>query len=139
MSDKGQSDDENKKTFVTGEEEDSKNDSKKDNEKDKKEDDRKNKESEIEEQKRKKIEAKEAAEAEEIREEEEKAKKRQEQAVQFEEYVEQSGLKYAFQIVFTEIISKQIREDQVFAYTAMRLRQIGGELDNLEKGESKED
>ena len=75
----------------------------------------------------------ERAEAERIRIEEEKARKRQEQAIQFEEYVEQSGLKYAFQIIFTEIISKQIKEDQVFAYTAMRLRQIGTELDNLEK------
>ena len=86
-----------------------------------------------EEEERLKREAEEKAEAERIRIEEEKAKKRQEQAIQFEEYVEQSGLKYAFQIIFTEIISKQIREDQVFAYTAMRLRQIGTELDNLEK------
>jgi len=34
--------------------------------------------------------------------------------------------------VFAEIISKKIGEDQVFAYTAMRLRQIGQELDTLE-------
>lgn len=40
---------------------------------------------------------------------------------------------YAFQIIFTEIIAKHIREDQVFAYTAMRLRQIGGELDSISK------
>ena len=39
---------------------------------------------------------------------------------------------YAFQIIFTEIIAKNIREDLVFAYTAMRLRQIGGELDHLD-------
>ena len=51
----------------------------------------------------------------------------------FEQYIEQSGLTYAFQIVFTEVIAKQIREDQVFAYTAMRLRQIGSELDNVDK------
>jgi hypothetical protein len=39
----------------------------------------------------------------------------------------------AFQIVFAEIIQKKVAEDQVFAYTAMRLRQIGHELENLEK------
>jgi hypothetical protein len=34
--------------------------------------------------------------------------------------------------VFTEIIQKQIPEDQVFAYTAMRLRQIGKELEKID-------
>ena len=62
-----------------------------------------------------------------------KVRKRQEQAKLFEQYLEQSGMTYAFEIIFTEIISKQIREDQVFAYTAMRLRQIGRELDSAEK------
>ena len=128
MSDK--SDKANKeKTFVTGGPED------KDDDKSNKSDDHP-KENDEEREKR---EEKEAAEADRIRQEEDKAKKRQEQAVQFEEYVEQSGLKYSFQIIFTEIISKQIREDQVFAYTAMRLRQIGAELDNLEKGDAKEE
>ena len=73
-------------------------------------------------------------EEEKQKQEEENAKKRQEQAVLFEQYIEQSGMPYAFQIIFTEIIAKQIREDQVFAYTAMRLRQIGSDLDNLGKG-----
>ena len=126
MSDK---EDDQKKTFVTGEE-----DGKKEDGNDSQDDGPKETEEE-----REKREAEEAAEAERIREEEERAKKRQEQAVQFEEYVEQSGLKYGFQIIFTEIISKQIREDQVFAYTAMRLRQIGAELDNLEKSAPKDD
>lgn len=55
-------------------------------------------------------------------EEEERARKRQEQAVMFEKYIEESGLSLSFQIIFTELIQKQIPEDQVFAYTAMRLR-----------------
>ena len=50
----------------------------------------------------------------------------------FEKYLEESGLSHSFQIIFTELIQKQIAEDQVFAYTAMRLRQIGKELEQLE-------
>lgn len=57
------------------------------------------------------------------------ARKRQEQALMFEKYLEESGLSLSFQIIFTELIQKQIAEDQVFAYTAMRLRQIGKELE----------
>ena len=59
-------------------------------------------------------------------------KRRQEQALMFEKYLEESGLCLSFQIIFTEIIQKQIPEDQVFPYTAMRLRQIGKELDAID-------
>ena len=38
-------------------------------------------------------------------------RKRQEQAVMFEKYLDESGLSLAFQIIFTEIIQKQIPED----------------------------
>ena len=127
MSEKSKED--NPKTFVTGEEDDKKDDGSHHS----------GEENDESEEERKKREEEEAAEQERIRQEEEKAKKRQEQAVLFEEYVEQSGLKYSFQIIFTEIISNQIREDQVFAYTAMRLRQIGSELDNLDKSAPKEE
>ena len=51
----------------------------------------------------------------------------------FEKYIDESGLSLSFQIIFTELIQKQIAEDQVFAYTAMRLRQIGKELEQLEQ------
>ena len=50
----------------------------------------------------------------------------------FEKYLEESGLSLSFQIVFTEIIQKQIPDDQVFAYTAMRLRQLGKELEKVD-------
>ena len=50
----------------------------------------------------------------------------------FEKYLEETGLSLSFQIIFTEIIQKQISEEQVFAYTAMRLRQIGKELESLD-------
>ena len=52
----------------------------------------------------------------------------------FEKYLDESGLSLSFQIIFTEIIQKQIPEEQVFAYTAMRLRQIGKELDKVGGG-----
>ena len=52
----------------------------------------------------------------------------------FEKYLEETGLSLSFQIIFTEIVQKQISEDQVFAYTAMRLRQIGKELEGLDPG-----
>lgn len=60
-------------------------------------------------------------------------RKRQEQALMFEKYIDESGLSLSFQIIFTEIIQKQIPEDQVFAYTAMRLRQIGKELEKIDQ------
>ena len=63
---------------------------------------------------------------------EEQTRKRQEQALMFEKYLEESGLCLSFQIIFTEIIQKQIPEDQVFPYTAMRLRQIGKELEAID-------
>ena len=62
----------------------------------------------------------------------ENSRKRQEQALMFEKYLEESGLCLSFQIIFTEIIQKQIPEDQVFPYTAMRLRQIGKELEAID-------
>ena len=64
-------------------------------------------------------------------------RKRQEQALMFEKYLEESGISLSFQIIFTELIQKQIAEDQVFAYTAMRLRQIGKELEQLEAKQQK--
>lgn len=49
----------------------------------------------------------------------------------FERYLEDTGLTKAFQIIFAEIISKKIEPANVFAYCAMRLRQIGKEIAHL--------
>jgi hypothetical protein len=38
-------------------------------------------------------------------------RKRQDQALMFEKYIDESGLSLSFQIIFTEIIQKQIPED----------------------------
>ena len=45
--------------------------------------------------------------------------------------MEGSGLNLAFQIIFAEIVSKNIPESDVFAYTAERLKHIGGEMRGL--------
>ena len=49
----------------------------------------------------------------------------------FEKYLQDSGISTAFQIIFTEILMKKIEADNVFTYTAMRLRQIGREVAHL--------
>ena len=49
----------------------------------------------------------------------------------FEKYLQDSGISLAFQIIYTEILTKKIDSDNVFTYTAMRLRQIGKEVAHL--------
>lgn len=53
---------------------------------------------------------------------------RMKNVARFEQYVESSGLAKVFQIIFAEIMTKKIEQANVFAYTAMRLRQIGKEI-----------
>lgn len=49
-------------------------------------------------------------------------------AEDFLRYIEETGLSMSFKIIFTEILSKKVPEDKVFAYTATRLRQIGEDI-----------
>jgi hypothetical protein len=58
----------------------------------------------------------------------EEIEKRKLQSHNFDEFVENSGLNLAFQLIFDEIISKQIQPELYFSYTAMRLRQLGTEI-----------
>ena len=46
----------------------------------------------------------------------------------FRKYLDQSGISIAFQIVFAEVVDKQIEQEEAFIYTAKRLRQIGEDL-----------
>jgi hypothetical protein len=46
----------------------------------------------------------------------------------FDKYLQVTGLKMAFQIIFSEVISKKVEPSSAFAYTATRLRQIGKEV-----------
>lgn len=47
------------------------------------------------------------------------------------DYINESGLSLAFNIIFSELITKQIAEENFFTYTAMRLKEIGKELDKI--------
>ena len=78
------------------------------------------------------------------KEEKERKKKEQIQAknnekeAQFkklEEYVKESGLSLAFNIIFAELIYKQIMPENFFTYTSMRLKQIGKEIEDLKSKE----
>ena len=53
-----------------------------------------------------------------------------------EEYLNESGLSLAFNIIFAELISKQILPENFFTYTSMRLTQIGKEIEGLKTKES---
>jgi protein-tyrosine phosphatase len=65
------------------------------------------------------------------REELEKVKLRKTQANTFEKYVNDTGIASAFQLIFSEIITKKIPIEDHYTYTAGRLRQIGRELDEI--------
>ncbi len=49
----------------------------------------------------------------------------------FERYLEESGLSAAFRAIFSEVLSKKVPTEQVFAYAATRLRQLEAELPKL--------
>ena len=66
---------------------------------------------------------------------EEKNKEKEIQIKKLEEYVNESGLSLAFNIIFAELISKQILPENFFAYTSMRLKQIGKEIEGLKTKE----
>mmetsp|Transcript_22641 Transcript_22641/g.40746 ORF Transcript_22641/g.40746 Transcript_22641/m.40746 type:complete len:191 (-) Transcript_22641:56-628(-) len=53
------------------------------------------------------------------------------QAALFDKYLEDSGLTMAFQLIYSEIITKKVEPGNVFTYTAMRLRQLGKEIAHL--------
>ena len=53
---------------------------------------------------------------------EEEREKREDQVKKLEKFIYESGIKLSFQIIFTEIVSNGIPEEDVFKYTAMRLR-----------------
>lgn len=59
------------------------------------------------------------------------ASKKRKQAEMFKKYLDQTGIAMAFQVIFAEILDKKIDESKLFAYTAMRLRQIGEDLEKI--------
>ena len=60
-----------------------------------------------------------------------KQKEKEEQYKKLEAYINESGLSLAFNIIFAELIAKQILPENFFTYTAMRLKQIGKEIEGM--------
>lgn len=49
----------------------------------------------------------------------------------FLEYIDESGLPEAFQLIFAELITKKINPQNYYSYVGMRLRQIGKEINDI--------
>lgn len=62
----------------------------------------------------------------------EPAPENQENANAFLQYIDESGLPEAFQLIFAELISKKINPQNYYSYVGMRLRQIGKEIQDLQ-------
>ncbi len=73
----------------------------------------------------------------EIEEQTKKQEKKEEQYKKLEAYINESGLTLAFNIIFAELISKQILPENFFSYTSMRLKQIGKEIEGMQTKISK--
>ena len=58
-------------------------------------------------------------------------KQEMEQHKNLENYIEEKGLPLAFNVIFSELISKQIMPENFFTYTSLRLREIGKEIEGL--------
>ena len=58
-------------------------------------------------------------------------KKHENQVNKIENRIEESGLPMAFNVIFSELISKQIMPENFFTYTSLRLKEIGKEIEGL--------
>ena len=67
---------------------------------------------------------------------ESKTKDKEDQYKRLEEYANETGLSLAFNIIFAELISKQILPENFFTYTSIRLKQIGNEIEGLKTKET---
>ena len=50
-----------------------------------------------------------------------------------ENTIEECGLPMAFNVIFSELISKQIMPENFFTYTSLRLKEIGKEIEELKE------
>ena len=53
-------------------------------------------------------------------------------ANEFKEFLEKSGVSLVFQSIFNEILGKNLSEDEVYKYTASRLREVGKALQEID-------
>ena len=67
----------------------------------------------------------------------EKIEIRKYQADVVEKYINETGIGTAFQIIFSELLSKKIPTDNYYTYTASRLRQIGREKAAIDRKNEK--
>lgn len=58
-------------------------------------------------------------------------KKKKEDVQKLKEYINDSGLELAFQIIFSELINQQISPNDFFTFTARRLKEIGKEVEGM--------
>ena len=58
-------------------------------------------------------------------------KLRRVQANAFEKYIYETGIATSFQLIFAELITKNIPVKEYYTYTASRLREFGREMDKL--------
>ena len=61
-----------------------------------------------------------------------KVNQKQKDFQRLEEYLNESGLDIAFNIIFAELISNQILPENFFLYTSKRLIEIGKEIEGME-------
>lgn len=50
-----------------------------------------------------------------------------------QKFLEESGLQMAFQIVIAEVLEKDVSEEHILNYASLRLKQMAGELNEIEK------
>ena len=74
-------------------------------------------------------------EAEKLKKENLEKQQKEQNFKRLEDYLNESGLSLAFNIIFAELISKQILPENFFTYTSMRLSQIGKEIEGLKTKE----
>lgn len=66
-------------------------------------------------------------------EELEKIQLRKTQASLFEKYLSDTGISSAFELIFSEMLTKKIPSENHFTYTAGRLRQIAREIETIKQ------
>lgn len=58
-------------------------------------------------------------------------KTRRQNAENFDKYIEETGISAAFQMIFTEIITKSLPAEDQFSYAVSRLKQMDRDLANM--------
>ncbi len=68
---------------------------------------------------------------EEINDQLKKKKENELECKKIENTIEEWGIPMAFNVIFSELITKQIMPENFFSYTSLRLKEIGKEIEGL--------